>query len=74
MSDNVENKKKERYYNPDSIKPDSIKPQKKAKDRTVIVRFRNEKDMLEFVEKTGIEVNPKIKTLDYPINDISKFM
>jgi hypothetical protein len=69
MSDNVENKKKERYYN-----PDSIKPQKKAKDRTVIVRFRNEKDMLEFVEKTGIEVNPKIKTLDYPINDISKFM
>jgi hypothetical protein len=67
MSDNVENKKKDRYYNPDSINF-------KKKDRSVIVRFRNEKDMLEFVEKTGIEVNPRIKTLEYPINDISKFM
>jgi hypothetical protein len=28
--------------------------------------------MIEFIQKTGIEITPKIKTLAYPIKDISK--
>jgi hypothetical protein len=68
MSDNnVEEKKKDRYHNPDEIKF-------KKKDRSVIVRFRNEKDMADFVEKTGIEINPKIKTLKYPVVDITSIL
>ena len=67
MSANVDEKRKDRYFNPDDI-------QFKKKDRSVIVRFRNEKDMLEFIEKTGIEINPSIKTLNYPIVDITKIL
>ena len=67
LDNNVEEKKKDRYHNPDEIKF-------KKKDRSVIVRFRNEKDMADFVEKTGIEINPKIKTLKYPVVDITSIL
>jgi hypothetical protein len=53
------------YFNPDGVVV-------KEGDRSVIVRFKTEEDMIEFIQKTGIEITPKIKTLAYPIKDISK--
>jgi hypothetical protein len=53
------------YSNPDGVVV-------KDKERSVIVRFKTEQDMLNFIEKTGIEVNSKIKKLHYPIVDITE--
>jgi hypothetical protein len=52
-----------KYHNPDGS------PVVDDGKRTLIVRFRNKEDMVQFSKKTGIPVNQTIKQVKYPMQN-----